>query len=194
MTTTPKTTPRILVDDSKSSLFYEKLNEWDWLYLVSHSVKLDSELLEKLNQPTMDWWFDWYLAIFPMAETEWKAKLENKELDWYAYYCLSKNNNDITIDLLIDHDNWETKRIKWRINWDALSLNPHPKAIQLLIKNPECINWGYFSRNPSSEVLAMYLANPEKIHVTDLFRNPNYELIKNKELTNAMNNVKRVKR
>jgi hypothetical protein len=176
------TCPKTLYNDLKSNLFYNKLDEFDWLYLSAHSVKLDVELLEKLNQPTIDWWFDWYLGIFPMTENEWKEKLEKKELDWYAFYCLSKNNNDITMDLLT-----KDTMISY-INWDALSLNPHTKAIQLLTQHQDKINWSYYSKNPSDEVLALYLANPKRISVTNLFKNPNHELIKNKELTQAINN------
>jgi hypothetical protein len=152
-----KTPPSL--NDPNACLFYNKFNEHDLLYL-------NKELLEKLKNPKgIDWWFDWYLSIFPMKEEEWKEKIEKKELDWYAYYCLSKANNDTTIALLMKYP-----RI---INWDALSLNPHPKAIELLTKFQCSINWDYFSNNPNSEVKALYLANPEKVNREELLRNPN---------------------
>jgi hypothetical protein len=67
------------------------------------------------------------------------------------------------------YDLYLKKKIK--MDWYNLSVNPNPKAIDLLKKNPDKINWFMLSKNPNA--IDLLESNPEKIDFYHLLENPN---------------------
>lgn len=64
------------------------------------------------------------------------------------------------------------KDFKDKINWNYLSENPAPEAIELLKENPNLIDWNAFSLNTNPEALKILLENPKKIYWYNLSENP----------------------
>ena len=62
------------------------------------------------------------------------------------------------------------KKQPHKINWNNLSLNTSPEAIEMLILNPEKINWDMLSMNPSA--IHILELNQDKINWINLFVNP----------------------
>jgi thiol-disulfide isomerase/thioredoxin len=89
------------------------------------------------------------------------------------YYIVKKDvnsdlfSNPTTFDFI--YDLYLKKIIK--MDWYNLSLNPSPKAIAFLKKNPSEIIWATLSKNPSA--IDLLAANPEKIDLHNLLENPN---------------------
>jgi hypothetical protein len=70
------------------------------------------------------------------------------------------------------------------LNWFELSKNPHPAAIELLMKNKELVDWRRFCINPSDEAIEYLKKNPDKIYFDYLCINSNpaiMELLKGNE-------------
>jgi hypothetical protein len=125
-------------------------------------------------------------------------------INWQA---ISENTNSIAIQRIKIHIE-EKKAKETSINWFYLSeLSRNPKAINILIENPDVIDWQYLSSNPkaialleeriseetkmseftSNKICWIYLsANPKAIHL--LKKNP--ENIDNNFLCKNPNAVK----
>ncbi len=59
-----------------------------------------------------------------------------------------------------------------KICWWGLSRNSHPLAIEMLQQNPNNISWVYLSRNSHPWAIQMLQQNPDKIHWGWLLTNP----------------------
>ncbi len=62
------------------------------------------------------------------------------------------------------------------VDWDALSLNTHPEAIDILIKNYKYINWTNLSANPAA--IELLKINIDKIDWSTLSANPRIFILK----------------
>ena len=81
------------------------------------------------------------------------------------------------IELEKNREHYMTLSVNEKIDWGQLSSNPHPKAIELLMANPEEIDWETLSANPGA--IELLKANPEEIYWSMLSENPNaIELLK----------------
>jgi len=79
------------------------------------------------------------------------------------------SSNPAAIDLIK-----ENMIIPDRINWNELSANPSPDAIQILKQNPRRINWNRLSANPSAIELLREKAkqDPDSLNWNMLSKNP----------------------
>ena len=152
---------RIDIENKSTNLRWGERICWVTLSANPNAIELLEDNLQKIDLAN--------LSTNPNAIQLLKA---NKDIiDWPE---LSRNPN--AIELLAEKIEEEkemdrlhyTKRIDWgmlsmnpnaiellkenmgKINWEMLSKNPNPKAIELLKANPKKIDWEYLSANPSA--------------------------------------------
>ena len=108
-----------------------------------------------------------------------------------ALLFLPKNlDNDILSDLYANPNAihlFEKKYDVSKINWKKLSLNNHPKALDILIANQDKIDWYNLSKNTNPKALGLLANNPKKINWKNLSGNETTEAIHI-----LLNNFKRI--
>ena len=143
------------------------------------------DIIELLDNPNI-------LDIIHLIDTT----LLEKELNYFSNSPSTRSISNINaIELLKNHQNkicwydlsinpYAVKILKNKcpdslaIDWDFLSMNKNPEAIELLKQNPKKINWLWLSSNPCNEAIELLKQNPKKINWSILSRNRNPEAIK----------------
>jgi len=140
------------------------------------------DIIELLDNPNI-------LDIIHLIDTT----LLEKELNCFSKSSSTRTISNINaIEILKNHQN----KINWydlsinpyavkilknkypdKIDWDFLSMNKNPEAIELLKQNPKKINWLWLSSNPCNEAIELLKQNPNKINWGILSRNTNPEAI-----------------
>ena len=101
---------------------------------------------------------------------------------WIDRMCYNENPRIIDllrerIELEKNREHYMTLNINEKIDWEQLSSNPHPKAIELLAENLDEVDWTVLSENPGA--IELLKANPHKISWRYLSLNKNAgELLK----------------
>ena len=111
---------------------------------------LPDDILEKIVNK--------YEALFSRVKYKLKDWVPLEKLSWVF---LSANPN--AIELL--------KKYQDKIDWEYLSKNTNPNAIDMLKTNLDEINWNFLSANPSA--IELLRGNPDKIVWSNLSVNPN---------------------
>lgn len=163
---------------------FKKIN-WDFLSLNPSAIKILENNKEKINwselstnsnaynliknnQEKIDWEeLSYYNTNFKIIQL---LKNHDEDLYWSA---LSRLNDDRALLLLQNN--------KDKIEWEDLSINPHPKAVSLLLNrnNPnKFIDKYNISLNTNKRIISYLQNNTDKIYWENLSRNHNPEAIK----------------
>lgn len=119
-----------------------------------------------------------------------------KYTDKINYYTLSSNTHPEAIKMVNDYlinlynkynftnifqyvlSLFNLYKFKNKFNWDNISCNSSPEAVNLLRKYPDKIMWNYLSQNTSPEAIELLKENPHMIDWKSLSFNNSNEAIK----------------
>lgn len=129
---------------------------------------LPEDILKHITQKSLKSLFEYKLEDgIPENKLDVSALCENPNALYYLitnrkhidYFRLSSNPNPIAIKLLKEELNVNPKI---DINWDSLSTNKSPEAIELLNANRDKINWELLSGNTNPKAIKLLVEEYEK--------------------------------